>query len=98
MKGPDAARAELAARAAAAGEGAGRAPYVRAAAGLDFAEGRHDAAIAALRDLLAGLPPGDKPRNLEIVLAGMLAATGKQEESAALVEKVLAEDQATSRR
>jgi tetratricopeptide (TPR) repeat protein len=92
VKGPDAARAELAARAAAAGEGAGRAPYVRAAAGLDFAEGRHDAAIAALRDLLAGLPPGDESRNLEIVLAGMLAATGKQEESAALVEKVLAED------
>ena len=95
VRGPEAARAELAARAAAATppDGAAtRAAYVRALAGLDFAEGRTDAAVAALRDLVAGMAPGDARRDTEVALAEMLAATGEKAESAVLVETVLAED------
>lgn len=115
VRGPEAARAELAARIAAAGPDTGpntgpdtnpgaRAPYVRALAGLDFAEGRTDAGIAAMRALVAGMGPGnesgnatgsesgDPRRDAEVDLAGMLAATGQQTESAALIEAVLAED------
>lgn len=94
VKGPAAARAELVARAAAADPAgtAGRAPYVRALAGLDFADGRPDAAIAALRDLVAGMAPGDGRRDTEVALAEMLTAAGQPAESAALVETVLAED------
>ena len=71
-----------------------RAPYVRALAGLDFAQGRHDAAIAALRGLIEGASDAtdDATRDAEVALAEMLAETGQAAESAALVEKVLAED------
>ena len=65
---------------------------MRALAGLDFAEGRTDAAVAALRGLVAGMAPGDARRDTEVALAEMLVAAGKPEESAALVETVLAED------
>lgn len=105
VRGPEAARAELAARTAAAGsDPAARAPYVRALAGLDFAEGRTDAAVAALRDLVAAMAPGtgndgrndggngDARRDTEVALAGMLADAGQAAESAALVETVLAGD------
>lgn len=89
VKGPEAARAELRARAAAAAD---RTPYVRALAGLDFAQGDPGAGIAALRELVAGMPRNDDARDVETTLAAMLAATGRAEESAALVEGVLAED------
>ena len=93
VKGPEAARAELVARAAAApGAEPGKAPYVRALAGLDFAEGNSDAAIASLRGLIAGMAPGDATRDLEVALAEMLDATGQTAESAALIEGVIAAD------
>jgi tetratricopeptide (TPR) repeat protein len=88
-RGAEAARAELADRVAAATDPA---PYIRAIAGLDFAAGDRDAAIAAMRGLLDGAAPSNETRDLEVALAEMLAATGAAAESAALVEKVLAED------
>lgn len=97
VRGAEAARAEILARIAAIPENssdgaAARAPYVRALAGLDFAGGEPDAAIAALRALVAGMGASDARRDTELALAGMLAATGAQAESAALVETVLSED------
>lgn len=94
VRGPDAARAELAARAAGAdaADPATRARYVRALAGLDFAQGRQDAAIAALRGLIEGAPATDATRDTEVALAEMLAETGQAAESAAIIETVLAED------
>ena len=114
VRGPAAARAELEARIAAAapadapgaaGDPLAAAPYLRARAGLDFAEGDGAAAIAALRGLLAGAPASDATRDLEVALAEMLAAMPAEDgetadetdataaaESAALVEKVLSED------
>jgi predicted Zn-dependent protease len=89
VRGSTAARAELEARKAAAADPR---PYVRALAGLDFAEGRTEAAIAALQALVEGAAPSDETRDLEVGLAEMLAATGRGAESAALLEQVLAED------
>jgi predicted Zn-dependent protease len=89
VRGADAARAELEARKAAAADAR---PYVRALAGLDFAEGRSEAAIAALQALIAEGAPSHETRDLEVGLAEMLAATGRRAESAALLEEVLAED------
>ena len=67
-------------------------PFQRALAGLDFAQGRKDAGIAALRKLLDGAEPSDGTRDLQVALAGMLAATGGTAESAALIATVLAGD------
>ena len=101
VRGPEAAHAELEARRAAAAAAAAappadaalaRAPYVRALAGLDFAAGRSDAAIAALRGLIAAAPDTNATRDLEVTLAEMLGDTGQAEEGAALVEKVIAAD------
>lgn len=89
LRGPEAARAELQARIAASADPH---PYQRALAGLDFAQGDRDAAIAALRRLLEGAEPSDGTRDLQVTLAEMLAATGMGEESAALIETVLAGD------
>jgi tetratricopeptide (TPR) repeat protein len=89
VRGAEAARAELAARAAAAADPR---PFARALAGLDFREGRTEAAIAALRGLLADASPSDETRALEVGLAEMLDATGDAAGSAALVDAVLAED------
>ena len=82
QRGPAAARAELEAGAAAAADPR---PFRRARAGLDFAEGRTDAGIAALRALLEGAEPSDATRELQVALAEMLAETGGAAESAALV-------------
>ena len=90
-RGPAAARAELDRLAAAAADPR---PFQRARAGLDFAAGDHAAAIAGLRGLVAGAPPSDATRELEVGLAEMLAATGQAAESAALVDGVLAADPA----
>ena len=89
VRGPEAARAELEARIAASADPH---PYQRALAGLDFAQGAQDKAIAALRALVEGAEPSDGTRDLQVALAEMLAATGAAEESAALIETVLAGD------
>lgn len=93
-KGPDAARAELSARAGTAAEaGTDARPYRQALAGIDFAQGRTEAAIGAMRGLLEGAEPSDETRDLKVALAAMLAETGGTAESADLLEAVLAEDQ-----
>jgi predicted Zn-dependent protease len=93
--GSEAARAELAARASSA---PARAPYQRALAELDFAEGRRTEAIDGLRALLEDAEDTPDTRELQVALAAMLAetgaATGAADESAALVESVLAADPA----
>ena len=86
---PEAARAELEARIAAAADPR---PFQRALAGLDFAQGRTEAGIAALRKLLDGAAPSDATRDLQLALAQMLAETGAAAESASLVETVVAGD------
>ena len=68
------------------------APFQRALAGLDFAQGRPEAGIAALRKLLDGAAPSDATRDLQLALAQMLAETGAAAESASLVETVVAGD------
>ena len=89
IRSPEAARAELEARIAAAADPR---PFQRALAGLDFAQGRPEAGIAALRQLLDGAEPSDATRDLQLALAQMLAETGAAEESASLVETVIAGD------
>ena len=89
VRGPAAARAELDRLVAAAADPA---PYARARAALDFAAGDTDAAIAAMRGLVADAEPSDATRDLETGLAGMLAETGDGEAAAAIVEAVLAAD------
>ena len=89
VRGPAAARAELDRLVA---EAADPAPYARARAALDFAAGDTDAAIAAMRGLVADAEPSDATRDLETGLAGMLAETGDGDAAAAIVEAVLAAD------
>jgi len=89
VRGPAAARAELDRLVA---EAADPAPYARARAALDFAAGDTDAAIAAMRGLVADAEPSDATRDLETGLAGMLAETGDGEAAAAILEAVLAAD------
>ena len=87
--GDAAARTELERLAATAADPA---PFRRVLAGLDFAEGRTDAAIAALRALVDGAAPSDARRDTEVALAGMLDATGDAAGRDALVAAVLAAD------
>jgi cellulose synthase operon protein C len=89
LRGPEAAAAELERRIAAA---ANPLPFQRALAGIDFTEGRTEKAIAAVRGLLEAAKPSPETRDLQVLLAGMLADTGAEPESAALVEAVLGED------
>ena len=89
VRGPEAAQKELQARIAGAADPR---PFQRAQAGLDFSQGRQDEAIAALRKLLEGAEPSDATRDLQVALAGMLAATGGTAESATLLDTVLAGD------
>ena len=78
-------------------------PFRRARAGLDFAEGRQDEAIAALRaltegpasedgDAAGGALSADDIRDIQTELAAMLGATGDAAGRDALVETVLAGD------
>lgn len=88
-RGPEAARAELDRLIAGADDPR---PFRRARAGVDFAEGDREGAIAAMRGLLAGAEPSDSTRELQVGLAEMLAASGQTAESAALLGEVLAAD------
>jgi len=69
-------------------------PFQQALAGLDFAEGRRAEAIAALGALVEGAEPSDAIRDTQVVLAGMLDATGEAARRDALIETVLAGDPA----
>jgi len=67
-------------------------PFQRARAGLDFAEGRRDAAVAALRGLVDGAPPSDAVRDTQIELASMLEAMGDAAGRDALIAAALEGD------
>ena len=63
-------------------------------AGYVYAEGKQQEAIARLRAVLQDAPAGDASRKLRVVLANMLAGTGKKDEARKLVGQVLKEDAA----
>jgi tetratricopeptide (TPR) repeat protein len=88
-KGPAAARAELRGLVETQPDPA---PFLRALAQLDFADGRQAEAIAALRALTEDRDPNSAAADLQITLAAMLLQTGQGEEAAALVDTVLAGD------
>lgn len=90
-RGTEAARAELETRITAA-QGDVR-PFQRARAGLDFLEGRTEAAIAEMRGLLEGAEPSDETDALRVALAQMLADTGQTAEASALLARVLTGDE-----
>ena len=87
--GPDAARAELETLRA---EAADPAPFQRALAVLDFAEGDRDEAIATMRALIDAAEPSADRRETQIALARMLDETGDPAGRDAVVDAVLAED------
>ena len=91
LRGAQAARAELETRIAAATDPR---PFQRALAGLDFAEGRTEEAIAALTRLTEGAAPSDGTRDLQTTLAEMLAETGEDAAAQALLAGVLEADPA----
>ena len=88
-RGAAAARAELDRLIA---EAADPAPFRRARAGLDFAEGRRAEAIAALTALTEGAEPSDSLRDNQVMLAEMLGATGDAGGRDALIATVLEAD------
>ncbi|MBU2357772.1 MAG: tetratricopeptide repeat protein, partial [Alphaproteobacteria bacterium] len=91
-QGPDAARAELTAlRDANAGTVNGRV-YAGTLAALDFEIGQTQSGIDQMRRVLADAEPGDKTRQLQVILARMLDVTGDRAGSESLVTQILAED------
>lgn len=64
-------------------------PFRTLAAGLDFAQGQQDEAIALLEDLLKDAEPSEQINNAKVVLARMLLATGNEVGARARVEEVL---------
>jgi cellulose synthase operon protein C len=86
VEGPDAARADLARHVETHPEPL---PFVRALAQLDFTAGRHDEAISALRAMVDQSEPSAEIRELQVVLAEMLGALGRTDESMALLDTVL---------
>jgi cellulose synthase operon protein C len=89
VRGREAARAELEQLAA---EAADVQPYRRALAGLEMDAGNVERAVAMLEDVISAAEPSDGRRDSQVVLAEILLATGRVEESDALVEAVLTED------
>ena len=91
-RGPEAARAELDRLVAEAGEGTDTAPYRRALATLDLAEGETERAVATLEDIVATSEPSDDRRDTQAALAGLRDAQGDAAGRDALLDAVLAED------
>ena len=91
LQGSEAARAELERLVATAADPR---PYQRALAGLDFSRGETAMAIAAIEGLLEGTEPSDETRELQVMLAEMLEATGDEAASTALIATVLEQDPA----
>nr|WP_272911717.1 tetratricopeptide repeat protein [Loktanella sp. M215] len=91
-EGPDAARAELTTlRDANAGTLNGRV-YAGTLAALDFDTGQTQSGIDQMRAALTDAEPGEKTRQLQIMLARMLDATGDRAGAETLVKQILAED------
>ncbi len=93
-KGPAAGRAELLSLAE-ANKGAPQADvYNSVLASLDFQDGKKDQAIAAMQDIVAKAQDSDQTRDIKIILARMLDATGKHDSAVTLIAGVLDADPA----
>lgn len=91
-RGSDAARAELD-QLIAANTGTPNADIYRALrAGLDFAVGKKDPALAEMEAVIAAAAPSDQTRRIKVMLARMLEANGNRVGARARIEEVLAED------
>ncbi|WP_146592063.1 tetratricopeptide repeat protein [Puniceibacterium confluentis] len=91
-RGAAAARAELA-RLSAANDGTDKGRlYAAMIASMDFEAGQPEAGIAGLRAALDGADPGTQTRQLQVMLARMLARTNARDDSRALIDQVLQED------
>jgi len=91
-KGDEAALAELAALTEAA-EGTPRADLYRAmTASMTFDQGAREDALAQMRAILETAEPSDQTRDIQVMLARMLIATGDVPAARALVEEVVAAD------
>lgn len=66
--------------------------FLSARAGFLFDLGRHDEAIADMREVLKASTSADDTRRMKVGLARMLSATGELKEAHTLVDEVLAED------
>lgn len=66
--------------------------FLSARAGFLFDLGKHDEAIADMREVLKTSTNADDTRRMKIGLARMLSATGSLDEAHKLVDEVLAED------
>lgn len=91
-KGEDAARAELAARSAAAPDAATGFAIRAALADLDFAGGRRDEARAAMRDIIAAEGDSVTGQEARVRLARYEMAENQRDAAADLVETVLKAD------
>lgn len=91
-RGPDSARAELAALIKANAGTPNAELYTSLVASLDFEAGKKDEAIATLQAVVKAAKASDQTRNIKDALAGMLDQTGNRVGARALVEEVLAED------
>ncbi|MEP4806082.1 MAG: tetratricopeptide repeat protein, partial [Hyphomicrobiales bacterium] len=67
--------------------------YLATRAALDFEEGKTDAAIAVMKDLLDGAAGSEKTANLNITLARMLVSSGDVPGAKALIKEVLLDTQ-----
>lgn len=89
LRSPEAAKAEID---KAVAEYPDPAPFLTFSAGLDFSQGRQDAAITTLEDLLRDAEPSQQTNNIKVALARMLLATGNEVGARARVEEVLADN------
>lgn len=93
-RGPDAARAELAALIAANAGAPNADLYGALLASFDFQAGKTTEAIAAMEAIVKTATPSDQTRRIKTTLAQMLDSTGDRVGARALVEQVLADDPA----
>ena len=90
LRGAPAARAELDRMILAGGADL---PLLRGIrVGLDFDQGKHEAAIADMETLIKGAEANQQTRNLKVALAQMLLQTGNPARARALVDDVLVEN------
>ncbi|TCM78982.1 tetratricopeptide repeat protein [Rhodovulum steppense] len=89
VRGAEAARAEID---KAIAERPDPVPFQVLGAGLDFAAGKRDGAIATLEEVLKGAEPSEQTRNIKVALARMLLTTGNEVGARTRVEEVLAEE------
>lgn len=93
-RGDEAAQAELQSLIAANDGTANADLYQMLDAVITFDDGDPNAAVTQLRDVISSAEDSDQTREIEMILAGMLLATGDQVGARALVEEVLSEDAA----